>query len=57
MSLYEEINGKVTIPQIINCFFTKMLACENLKEFFKNTDLETEKQKQIDYFTTETGGP
>ena len=34
-----------------------MLACENLKEFFKNTDLEKEKEKQIAYFTTETGGP
>jgi methyl-accepting chemotaxis protein len=56
-TLFERIGGKPAIAATVEQFYERVLADEDLKPFFKNTDVPSLKAMQEKFFTAALGGP
>ena len=57
ITLYEKIGGENAVLRLVDSFYDRVLADENLSEFFKNTPMQRLKQMQKEFFTIALGGP
>jgi len=56
-SLYAQLGGQPVITAAVEAFYGRVLADPQLKPFFKATDMQWLKKRQIQFFTTALGGP
>lgn len=47
MSLYEKYGGEVTVSQLVERFYQKVLADARINHYFKNTDMERKNTRQL----------
>jgi len=56
-TLFETLGGAPAIRVVITDFYTRVLADNNLKGFFKNTDMDRQTEQQIAFVTMALDGP
>ena len=57
MTLFEKLGGKTAVQAVVGGFYKKVLADDQLKGFFKDTDMPKLEQSQINFLTMALGGP
>ncbi len=56
-SLYEKLGGKTAVAAVVNDFYDRMLADEELNYIFKGTDMEKLRAHQTLFISYALGGP
>ena len=56
-TLFDKYGGKKTVGQIGINFYQKVMADENLKKFFTNTDMKVLISHQTNFISQALGGP
>ncbi len=56
-TLYEDLGGAAAVEKAVEIFYTKVLADENLAEFFVGVNMKNLKQHQKRFLTLALGGP
>tara|TARA_A100001234_G_C12421578_1_gene298850 strand:- start:57 stop:419 length:363 start_codon:yes stop_codon:yes gene_type:complete len=56
-TLFNKYGGKETVGQIVVKFYQKVMADENLKKFFKNSDMKVLISHQTNFISQALGGP
>ncbi|QNJ96581.1 group 1 truncated hemoglobin (plasmid) [Mycolicibacterium fluoranthenivorans] len=56
-SIYEQIGGAEVLEGIVDDFYGRVLADEELAAFFTGTKMERLKGKQVEFFAAALGGP
>jgi truncated hemoglobin YjbI len=56
-SIYEQLGGEPTVKQAVKQFYEKVLADNELIEFFQDVNIEQLKRHQTNFFTFALGGP
>ena len=56
-TLFEKYGGKKTVAQIVINFYQKIIADDNLKKFFSNTDMKVLISHQTNFISQALGGP
>jgi len=56
-TLFETLGGAPAIRAVVTDFYTRVLADDNLKGFFKNTDMDRQREQQIAFVTMALDGP
>lgn len=57
MSIYEQIGGAEAIEAVVEDFYVRVLADEQLAGFFTGTNMTRLKGKQAEFFGAALGGP
>lgn len=57
ITLFEKLGGKPAVQTVVGEFYKKVLADDQLKGFFKDTDMPKLEQSQINFLTMALGGP
>jgi hemoglobin len=57
MSIYEQIGGAEAIETVVEDFYVRVLADEQLAGFFSGTNMSRLKGKQAEFFGAALGGP
>lgn len=55
--MFERLGGHGAIKSVVDKFYVYMLDDKRVNEFFKNTNMENQRKKQVDFITMVTGGP
>jgi hemoglobin len=56
-TLYEKFGGEETIVKVVDYFYDLVLADNTVNYFFKNTDMEKQRQHQTKFISFALGGP
>lgn len=56
-SIYDEIGGHQALEIVIDDFYTRVLADDELSGFFSGTNMNRLKGKQVEFFAAALGGP
>lgn len=56
-SLYERIGGEAAVEAAVDLFYFKVLDDTRVNGFFKNVDMERQREKQKTFLTVALGGP
>ncbi|TVT00023.1 group 1 truncated hemoglobin, partial [Amycolatopsis bartoniae] len=56
-SIYEQIGGQEAISAVVEDFYDRVLADEDLKVFFAGANLPRLKGRQVEFFAGALGGP
>ena len=56
-TLYDRIGGDETVSSLIDEFYSRILADEDLKPFFENTSMEKLARMQKEFFASALDGP
>jgi len=56
-SLYDRLGGRDGIRAVVDEFYDRLLADEEIGPFFQNTDMESLKRHQTDHLVEAAGGP
>lgn len=56
-TIYDRIGGHEAITAVVNDFYVRVLADEELTGFFGDSDMPHLKQKQVEFFSAALGGP
>jgi len=56
-TLFEKLGGEHNIAAVVDKFYVHVLADPKLVDFFKNTDLNKQRQRQTQYMVLGFGGP
>ena len=56
-TLFEKYGGKKTVGQIVINFYQKLMADENLKKFFTNSDMKVLISHQTNFISQALDGP
>lgn len=56
-SIYEKLGGEQAISEIVDTFYQRVLADESVNHFFKNTNMETQREHQAKFISHALGGP
>ncbi|HZG58924.1 MAG TPA: group 1 truncated hemoglobin [Anoxybacillus sp.] len=56
-TLYKKLGGEETIAKIVDYFYDLVLADDTVNHFFKNTDMEKQRQHQAKFISYALGGP
>jgi len=56
-SLFEELGGKPAIEAVVTEFYNRVLADNELKGFFDNTDMDKQRRHQTQFISMALGGP
>lgn len=56
-SLYEKLGGKPAVELVVNEFYKRVLADNDLKGFFARTDMVKQKRHQVNFVSMALGGP
>ena len=57
MSIYEQIGATPAITVVVDDFYSRVLADEQLADFFVGVNLPRLKKLQVEFFTVALGGP
>lgn len=57
MSLYEQLGGEPAIRKAVEIFYEKVLADDTVNHFFKNTDMNKQRDHQTKFLSFALGGP
>ncbi|MEM9016640.1 MAG: group 1 truncated hemoglobin [Verrucomicrobiota bacterium] len=57
LNLYDRIGGAKTIDNLVDSFYAKVLADEEVSPFFRNTPVEKLRNMQHDIFSIATDSP
>lgn len=57
MSIYEQIGGAEALETVVDDFYVRVLADEQLAGFFTGTNMARLKGKQAEFFGAALGGP
>ncbi|PGL73439.1 group 1 truncated hemoglobin [Bacillus sp. AFS055030] len=56
-NLYEHIGGKEKIGQMVDDFYKNVMNDESVNHFFKNIDMEKQREHQTNFLSYAFGGP
>jgi hemoglobin len=56
-SLYDRLGGRDGIRAVVDEFYDRLLADEEIGAFFEDTDMESLKRHQTDHLVEAAGGP
>ena len=56
-TLFQKYGGKKTVSQIVINFYQKLMADENLKKFFTNSDMKVLISHKTNFISQALGGP
>jgi hemoglobin len=56
-TLFEKLGGTKAIEAVVEAFYKRVLADEELKPFFAKTNMNWLKLRQVQFFTQALGGP
>lgn len=56
-SIYEQIGGQEALIVVVDDFYKRVLADEQLAPFFTGTNMSRLKGKQVEFFAAALGGP
>lgn len=56
-TLYEKFGGEETIAKVVDYFYDLVLADDTVNHFFKNTDMQKQRQHQTKFISFALGGP
>jgi hemoglobin len=56
-TLYKKLGGEETIAKVVDYFYDLVLADDTVNHFFKNTDMEKQRQHQAKFISYALGGP
>ena len=56
-TLYEDLGGATAVEKAVEVFYTKVLADDDLAEFFVEVNMKNLKQHQKKFLTLALGGP
>jgi len=57
MSIYEQIGGQEALIAVVDDFYKRVLADDQLAPFFAGTNMSRLKGKQVEFFAAALGGP
>jgi hemoglobin len=57
MSLYEQIGGADALTAVVADFYDRVLADDELADFFAGVNMTRLKRLQVEFFTVALGGP
>lgn len=57
MSIYEEIGGADALTAVVDDFYDRVLADDELADFFIGVNMTRLKRLQVEFFTVALGGP
>ena len=57
ITLYDQIGGRVAIETVVEEFYNRVLGDPKLKDFFNNTDMDKQRQHQVNFLSMALGGP
>ncbi|TQM33450.1 group I truncated hemoglobin [Nocardia bhagyanarayanae] len=55
--IYERIGGRQALETVVEDFYTRVLADEELRPFFAGTNMSRMKGRQVEFFAATLGGP
>ena len=56
-TIFDRIGGESTVERLVDSFYQKVLADEDLSPFFKNVPIDKQKRMQREFFAAALGGP
>ncbi|MBO8172114.1 MAG: group 1 truncated hemoglobin [Bacillaceae bacterium] len=56
-TLYERLGGQEAIAKVVDYFYDRILADDQVNHYFKNTDMNKQRRHQALFITYATGGP
>jgi hemoglobin len=56
-TIYDRIGGHEAIEVVVEDFYVRVLADDQLSRFFKGTNMSRLKGKQVEFFAAALGGP
>ena len=56
-SIYETIGGTAALESVVEDFYERVLADDQLAGFFKRTKMDRLRAKQVEFFAAALGGP
>ncbi|WP_332897164.1 group I truncated hemoglobin [Haladaptatus sp. CMSO5] len=56
-TVYREIGGREAIENVVEDFYSSVLADDRLVEFFKGMDMQALRAHQVQFISSVTGGP
>ena len=56
-SLYERIGGEAAIARLVDAFYERIIADEELRPFFEKSSMETLRRMQREFIAAALGGP
>lgn len=56
-SLYERLGGEESISAVVDEFYDRMLADEQVAHYFEDTDMTKQRAHQTQFISSVTGGP
>ena len=56
-TLYDRLGGRAAIRAVVDDFYARLLADDELGPFFADTDMDSLKEHQTDYLCEAAGGP
>lgn len=57
LSLYDKLGGEKRITQVVDKFYNKVMINRKINSFFKNINMDKQKEMQKYFITMITGGP
>lgn len=57
VTLYEKLGGEEAIAQVVDYFYSLVLADKTVEKFFLNTDMEKQRKHQTKFISFALGGP
>ena len=57
ITLYDQIGGRTAIQTVVEEFYNRVLGDPKLKDFFSNTDMDKQRQHQVNFLSMALGGP
>jgi len=56
-SIYDQIGGAAAVDAAVDIFYRKVLSDDSVSDFFDDTDMEAQRDKQKSFLTMVMGGP
>ncbi|KAB1186626.1 MULTISPECIES: group 1 truncated hemoglobin [Haloferax] len=56
-TLYERLGGKEAISAVVDEFYDRMLADDELAPYFEDTDMQKQRAHQVQFISAVAGGP
>ncbi|KTG30896.1 group I truncated hemoglobin [Haloferax profundi] len=56
-TLYERLGGKEAISAVVDEFYDRMLADDDLAHYFEDTDMQAQRAHQTQFISSVAGGP
>ena len=56
-TLYEKLGGSAAVETVVRAFYDKVMADDELRGFFANTNMDFQTQQQVKFLSMALGGP